>query len=171
MTLLLLLPGSDALSTPGRPTVAQVAAILRARTRGISSRDASVAGEHGTFDTTTRPTFAQVEELITLAVSELTGMLGGRAPCTDQLMLSAATAVAYRAAALCEISYFPEQTNDDQSAFKALQAMWKDSAAIIIQNIAEQCPLITDPGGVVSLSGMPTGRVPWRQATTWQEIH
>jgi hypothetical protein len=148
-----------------------VAAILRARTRGPASRDAQTAGEHDTFTEDTRPTYAQVQELIGLAAGDMLGLTGGRGPCTDSLTLSMSTATAYRAAMLCEVSYFPEQTTNDQSAFEALRKMWESSGASIAATVREQCPLPgvdpTDP----SQSGYPIGRTPWRRPTTWVEIY
>jgi len=172
MTLLTTLSGGTAATVPGRPTVAQVAAILRARTRGPASRDASVAGEHGTFDATTRPTYAQVEELITLGVGEVASALQGREPCTDGLLTAATTSVAIWAALFVEIGYYQEQTNGDQTAAKALEKQWEGSITRLAAAVAARCPLTAgeNPGGAGG-AGYPIGRVPVRCPTTWHEIH
>jgi hypothetical protein len=150
------------------PLPSHVAAILRARTRGIASRDAQVAGEQDAFTSLTRPTYNQVTELIGLAVGDLSGLMAGRTPCTDELTLAAGSAAAYRAAMLVEISYFPEQTNSDQTAFKALSKLWDDASKSVAKAVVARCPLT--PGGS-DLSGMPIGRVPVRCPTTWQEVY
>lgn len=158
----------DRVSVPGRPPVSQVAAILRARTRG-PGRDATVAGEHGTFDTTTRPTAAQVEELITLGMGEVESALMGRAPCTTGLLTASATSVAIWAAWHVEIGYFPEQTNGDQTAAKELRLDWEGSIKRLSMAVTARCPLTVgeNPGGATG-SGYPIGRVPLRVPTTWQ---
>ncbi len=150
------------------PTVGQVAALVRARTRGAASRDAVTAGEQGTFTEATRPTRAPVLELIDLAGGELTSIMDGRDPCTAALRSAAGSAAAYRAAMLVEVGYFPEQTNTDQTAFKALAAMWKDAAASVAKAVMTQCPLT--PGGT-DVAGGPIGRVPCRRPTTWSEAY
>lgn len=148
---------------PYRPTVEQVAAILRARTRGPASRDAAIAGEQGTFTTSTRPTYAQVQELIDVAVGELAGMMGGRTPCTAKLEASAGSAAAYRAAQLVEVGYYPEQTGEDATAFKALGTLWKDAAKGVADAVLAQCPLTPDG----PISGVPIGRVPLYERLGW----
>lgn len=153
-----------------QPAVSQVAAILRARTKGAASRDAATAMEQGTFTDATRPTYGQVLELIELVTGELSGMMQGRTPCTEGLAVSATTAAAYRAAQLVEISYFPEQTNGEQTAFAALAKMWQESSASIAKAVVEQCPLPEplDPEGNPLGTGHPIGRTPARIPTTWQ---
>jgi hypothetical protein len=149
---------------PYRPTVEQVAAVLRARTRGPASRDASVAGEQGTFTATTRPTYTQVQELIDIAVGELVGVMKGHAPCTAALETSAGSAATYRAAQLVEVGYYQEQTGDsDTTAFKALDKLWMSASKTVATAVVAQCPLV--PGGDVS--GLPIGRVPFYEPITW----
>lgn len=145
------------------PSPDQVAAVLRSRTRGAASRDAMTAGEQGVFTTTTRPTRDQVQELIVAACGELAILLGGRTPCTALLQTGCTTAVTYRAAQLVEVSYFPEQTNNDQSAFSALQKMWETASKAVASAVTEQCPLPVDPdtgldGGPIAAAGVIPGR-------------
>lgn len=155
------------------PTVAQVAAILRARTRGIANRDAAIAGEQGTFTTTTRPTYAQVQELIDIAVGDLASMMRGRTPCTVRLEQSAGAAAAYRAAQLVEVGYYPEQTEgsgrgDSGTAFSALGTLWKDSAAAVVEAVTLQCPIVPGtPGGPTAGDGIPIGRTPVYERIGW----
>jgi len=151
-------------SPPYRPTVEQVAAIVRSRTRGAASRDATVAGEQGTFTTTTRPTYQQVQELIDVAVGDIAGMMRGRTPCTPVLETAAGSAAAYLAAQLVEVSYYSEQTTDETTAFKALNSLRKDSAKAVAEAVITQCPLTAPDGSVV---GSPVGRTPVFERTTW----
>lgn len=166
---LLLLSGEEDERDAWVPTVAQVAAILRARTRGVGSRDATVAGEHDVFDTTTRPTYAQVEELICIAVDEMLGLTEGRAPCSTGLSGSFRAAALYRAAMLVETSYAPEQTNGDTTAFKALESMWASASKSAAAAIIEQCPVTSGDTDPDHLAGVPIGRVPCRIPTRWGE--
>jgi hypothetical protein len=147
----------DASNVEWAPTVDQVAAILRARTRGTASRDAATAGEQDTFTANTRPTANQVRELIGIAVGDLLSMMGGRSPCNQALQSSAQAACVYRAAQLVETSYYPEQTSGDDTAFAALQKMWDGSAKAVVAAVVDQCPLTV---GGSDLDGLPIGRIP-----------
>ena len=153
------------------PTVDQVAAVLRSRTRGMASRDALTAGEQGTFTATTRPTADQVTELILVACGELALMLEGRTPCTALLETGCTTAVTYRAAQLVEVSYFSEQTNTDQTAFNALQKLWDGASGSLVKSIAAQCPL-PDEGDTGSDGGplAPAGVIPGRTLIGPQQV-
>jgi hypothetical protein len=168
VSLLLLLPGNSVDTPAWVPTLDQLAAILRARTRGTSSRDANVAGEQDMFTTTTRPTRAQALEIIDIAVDEAFALTEGRAPCSDRLARSFRVAALYRAAMLIEASYAPEQTNGDTSAFTAFKEMWESLSQSVASAIIEQCPLTDGDPNVDDLTGVPIGRVPARTPTTWQ---
>lgn len=83
-----------------RPTVDQIGALLRARTKvGMT--------EPGTFTDETRPTGDQVELLIDQAVADVAMRVGVTIP--DELNNSGRHVVALRAAQLVELSFFPEQ--------------------------------------------------------------
>lgn len=151
------------------PTPTMLAAILRAYTRGPASRDATVAGEQDAFTATTRPTYAQVVEIIQIAVDDMSGLVEGREPCSATLARSFRAAALYRAAMMVCASYKPEKTDGEGTAFKAFESMWKTSSASAAKAINENCPL---PGGdnATDLEGMPLGRVPYgRPMTTWHE--
>lgn len=96
---------------PTAPTLEDVAALIRARTRD------SNGVEVGTFTPDTRPTDAQAQEAIDHAVTALHEKVGEiGAPCTDVARLCAA----YGAAAEIELSYFPEQARTDRSPYTYL---------------------------------------------------
>jgi len=128
------------------PAPDQVAAVLRARTRGRGSIAATAAAEQGRFTTETRPTAAQVQELIELATTELCGRFAGRSPCTDVLKGAAQVAAVYRAAQLVELSYFPERVGAAGSAYAVLGELWTEAAAAVTAGVEAGCPLDA-PGG------------------------
>jgi hypothetical protein len=100
----------------GRPTVDDVALLLRARTKD------QFGNEVGTFDDDTRPTAAQVEEQIDAAFALILTRLPSPEQLADELLPAVASVVAYRAALRIEKSYFPEQVRSDRSAYDQLLA-------------------------------------------------
>jgi hypothetical protein len=94
------------------PTVADVARLLRARTKDLTGT------EIGTFNDNTRPTGDEVDELIKLAYAEVTGQSGTRLgdPCAG----GASALIVIRAAMWVELSYFPEQVRSDRSVYQEL---------------------------------------------------
>jgi len=113
--------------TGGRPTVDDVALLIRARTKD------SMGNEVGTFDDETRPTADQVEEQIDAAVA----LVGMRLPAPenlpDNLMPAVASVVAYRAALRVEKSYFPEQVRSDRSAYDQLLAEYTTDLEALVE--------------------------------------
>jgi hypothetical protein len=125
------------------PTIADVAALIRARTKD------SNGNELGTFTSATRPTDLQCQEAIdhaVLAVGEKVGDVGSG--CADVARMCAA----YGAAAEIELSYFPEQARTDRSPYTYLIQRWTEAL-----NGVEQCVLGNlpsaggngDPGGAM----------------------
>jgi len=111
--------------TPGRPTVEDVALLLRARTKD------SGGNEVGTFDDDTRPTADAVEEQIDAAMA----LVGVRFPTPDKMTAEAQAAfaclVAYRAALRIEKSYWPEQVRSDRSPYELLWTEYQDDLAAL----------------------------------------
>jgi hypothetical protein len=101
-----------------RPSVAEVAQILRARTKTMEGR------EEGTFTEETRPNAEQVEEEIDTALA----LVAVRLPFSWSDIYSSAirALVAYRAALRIEKSYFPEQVRSDRSAYEELRQEYLD---------------------------------------------
>jgi hypothetical protein len=113
-------------------TVADVAAIIRARTKDSNGQ------EIGTFDDTTRPTDVQCQEAIAHAVTLIHSKVGSVGEgCADL----ARGAVALGAAAEIELSYFPEQSRSDRSVYQYLQQRY-DAALDGLQ----ECVLGNLPG-------------------------
>src|SRR5215471_18531552 len=94
-------PPVDPLTIPWRPTVDDVAALIRARTKDASGN------ELGTFTPATRPTDAEVEELITNGMAKVAALVGWDLPAdTYEEARHLASIVA---ACEVELSYWPEQ--------------------------------------------------------------
>ncbi len=100
------------------PTVAEVATLLRARTKDLNGV------EVGTFTSGTRPTEAQVTTLITVAAAAVADEVGA----TDVTALPAAArfVIALQTACAIEASYFPEQLKDDQSAYTQYDSLRRE---------------------------------------------
>jgi hypothetical protein len=123
------------------PTLADVAALIRARTKDSNGQ------ELGTFTTATRPTGAQAEEAIAHAVIALGEKVGAIGPkCANVARMAAA----YGAAAEIELSYFPEQARADRSGYTFLVKRYEGLLTGV-----EQCVLGNLPGDPAT--GGPTG--------------
>ena len=104
------------MATPAsRPTVDQVARLIRTRTNDSSMN------EVGTFDEATRPTADQVEEYIDDAMA-LVGLRVPLAQLPTGSEASYAAVVALQAAAVIEKSYWPEQIDSGRSSYAQLVA-------------------------------------------------
>ena len=92
------------------PSVLDVAALLRARTKDVNGV------EIGTFNDDTRPTSAQVLTLIDEAVADMQARIGATPPI--ELEAGGRSAAAMMTACLIELSYYPEQVQSNRSAFQ-----------------------------------------------------
>lgn len=95
------------------PTPANVAALLRARTKDGGGN------ELGEWTEETRPTLVQVDEALVLAAGVVEARVG--AP-VDACASSFAVAVCFEAACMIEKSYFPEQVESGRSHYDQLRA-------------------------------------------------
>ena len=100
------------LVAPARPTVDDVAALIRARTKTASGE------EIGTFTSETRPTDVQVQQLIILAEGDVLVQVGAKL--WPETASEATSMIALRAACFVELSYWPEQIRTDRSAYEWL---------------------------------------------------
>jgi hypothetical protein len=100
------------------PSVADVGAILRARTKDTNG------SELGTFSSNTRPTAEGVQQLVATALSDVLVRTG---PIPSALEDYARRVVALGGALLVELSYFPEQIQTGRSPYAQLR-VWYDSA-------------------------------------------
>lgn len=127
-----------------RPTVDEVALLIRARTKD------ALGNEVGTFDEDTRPTGDQVDEQITAAAPLVWMRLPPIDSLPSELVPAVASLVAYRAALRIEKSFFPEQVRSDRSAYDQLLAEYvSDLAALIdaIHNAATSGDIAGETGG------------------------
>lgn len=122
------------------PTVADVGALVRARTRNDQGQ------ELGTFDPTTRPTDTEAASLIQDAVNEAYPVLGENIPDDptpgpggdpNALRTAAKRIVALRAAALVELSYFPEQVGRGVSPYQQYMDSFEKGLSRLQTAIAE----------------------------------
>lgn len=115
-----------------KPTVAEVAALIRARTKIPGG------GEAGTFNDVTRPTEAEVESIIAQAVDHVAAAIGGE-PCNEQLKQSATAAAGLLAAVIIETSYWPEQAEARGSAAARLEKLFDSRMKSLSAAVAEEC--------------------------------
>lgn len=94
---------------PYLPTVDDVGALLRARTKD------TFGNEVGTFNANTRPTDVEVAELIDQAAQEVAMFIDTDIP--DSANTLASSVVAIDAAMLVELSYWPETVGTTNSAY------------------------------------------------------
>lgn len=106
-----------------RPSISDIATLLRARTT-------NAVGETGAFTSSTKPTADQVDALIGVAYAFVTQRAGEdaltRAP---QL---ARHACALYTAMLVELSYYPEQTDEDGSAYQRFKEQFEEAMIALI---------------------------------------
>jgi hypothetical protein len=143
-----------------KPSVDQVAAILRARTQDDQMQ------EVGTFTDATRPTDVQVQELIESASAAFAAEAGA-APCTDALALASAGHIALTAALLVELSYFPEQVASSRSPFDQLKELWDAQHEGIVAAVSFSCGAggsTPDTGG----EGGPIAMPRWSYDEPWK---
>jgi hypothetical protein len=100
------------------PTVDDVAALIRARTKDRNGN------EVGTFTTDTRPTDVQAQQAIDHAMTALAEKVGDVGDACAGVAQLAAT---YGAAAEIELSYFPEQARTDRSPYTYLIQRWTEA--------------------------------------------
>jgi hypothetical protein len=115
-----------------------VAAILRARTYADNGtpdpfEEAAAGEELGVFNQHTRPTGDQVEELIDLAVADVSMRVGESMP--TSLEGSAQRVAALRAAGEIERSYIPEQSEDGQSIYQTLRLTYEEEVQKLAQTM------------------------------------
>jgi hypothetical protein len=97
------------------PLVADVGAILRARTKD------SNGNELGSFTANTRPTGDQVDELIETAITDIESEVGS---VPDVLQDAARRVAAIGTALLVELSFFPEQITNGRSPYDRLKDLY-----------------------------------------------
>lgn len=115
------------------PALTDVGAILRARTRSDST-----GAELGTFNTTTRPTGSEVTDFIAHAEAEVSLRLPtDLEDLADRQAGMAKRVVALRAAMLVELSYDPDRTDGQDSAYQRLSDLFDAGMSALEQALVE----------------------------------
>lgn len=135
------------------PDVASVGALLRARTRDTNGN------EIGTFTEQTRPTGDQVLSVIRTAVGDLSSAVGS--DLVPAFHVAAQQLAAYRAAALIELSFFPEQVALGRSPYVQFLGLYNDALAAL------RTAIEADGGDVPGDPGAQPGGVPRPKAPEW----
>jgi hypothetical protein len=124
-----------------RPTVADVAALIRARTKDGNG------DEHGTFDDSTRPTAMQVEILITNGCADVAGWVGY--DLHESLWAEARNLATIYTACQVEESYYPEQVAAQRSSWPQLWQRYQYG----IERFVETAGALAGPGTVARREG------------------
>jgi hypothetical protein len=139
------------------PTVDQVAALVRARTRD----DAGT--ELGTFTEDTRPTAAQVADLIAseapLVAMRTGNLMTLECPDAPSIRQAAGSIVAKRVAAIIEASYRPDELADGRTVADFYQGSL-DADLEAVENAARTCRAYVpgDAGGDITGESGPAPR-------------
>lgn len=143
------------------PTVADVAAILRARTKTVGGEEAGTFNPEGApQQDRTRPTAEQVTSLINSTLGDVSASFGADipdAPGDDPaLYRTSARKLAALAVALeVELSYFPEQVATGRSPYAQLKALYDDRSKRLLGVIFPGSGG-GDGGGVAAQVPMPS---------------
>ena len=119
------------------PTVQDIAAMLRARTR------TSYGDLMNDFTDETEPTGEDVQGLIEIAVDDVSGAIGTNIPVEFQA--TAKVLVTYLAAANVELSYWPTQAAATNSMYDKLMARYNTRLTQLMEDMGD---IVTD-GAVV----------------------
>lgn len=119
----------DALPHAFVPTVAALAAVMRARTLGAGN---TITGQ---FSDETTPTADQAQEIILRATGDITGRVGTQIPDTQREL--ARSAILYKAAYLIELGYFPEQIDTDRSPADHYNSLWREALTGLEQSLGK----------------------------------
>lgn len=114
------------------PTLADVGAILRARTKDLAG------AELGTFTANTRPTDAEATTIIGMAYAEVSALAGGNIG--ERCGNLAHTLATIRAAAWIELAYWPEQVRSDRSVYAELITQWENGIDALRDCVAGNLP-------------------------------
>ena len=128
------------------PTINDVAALMRARTKDDQGN------ELGEFTTATRPTAVEVAVLIDGAVADVRIRVGDSIP--SRLWPAAKQAAALKTAAAIERAYWPEQANQQDSAYELYRADYDD---LIGQLVEATIDPVAGKRGVYSIGLTTTG--------------
>lgn len=125
-------------AAPYRPSVRQIASILRVRPKTVGGDTLD------TFTADTTPTASQVEEYIDNAASEVLAETGATIP--PAVTAFAMWTIAIRAGQFVELGY-PEVLGTARTAFAELETMFTDRMPKLLAAVNEAGGDTADPGG------------------------
>ena len=130
-----------------RPSQAELGSLMRARTR--------IPGGtlQGYFGDNTNPTGEQAREQLDFATDLVLTKLG--MDIAPRFFRMVRRAILLKAAALIELTYYPEQANDDQSAYSLYQAQYTELIAALTDAL-----LGNEPGGSAGAGKGGFGMIP-----------
>lgn len=117
-----------------QPSPDAVARLLRTRTK-VSS-----GAELGFFTDATRPTDAEVRGLIKDAVDEVAKRVSNNGDlCNSTLSSDAGNMAVLYTAMLIELSYFPEQVENNHSPYDRYKDLYDEGMKSLLEAVAETC--------------------------------
>jgi hypothetical protein len=130
------------------PSLDRIAAIIRARLKN------RLSGEDVTWSDSTRPTAAQVRELIPVASVDILPCIGDPTALPVKYHDAVSAVVAIRTAMLIELGFFPEQVAADRSAYNEYVTFYTMAKSSICQVMAD------DPEVSGITMDLPVGNFP-----------
>lgn len=131
------------------PSLETVASLVRAR---VKTR---MGGELPVWTSDTRPTDLQVYELMKFAGMDMLPCVGDPETLPAKYHEAVSLCVALKTAALIELSYFPEQVEQDRSAYSEYIVLYDLSKNNICQVIADDPEVTT-----ATMYDVPVGEFP-----------
>lgn len=146
---------------PAKPTLAEVATLLRARTLD------QYGNEVGNFTADTRPTATQAQQIIDSAYNLVKIRIGKIDDFHEDVIEQAREVTMLLAARLIETVYYPEQAAQEQSAASLYAAMYEESIAALESSVRD-ARATTTTGFITSvpLKGITSGQdwpINWEQ--------
>lgn len=154
---------SAAVYFPGggsRPTVEEVGALIRARTKTSLSGGGT---EVGTFNANTRPTGDEVTSMIERIDSSLAVRLGANLP--EVVWPAVRETIALKAAMWVERARQPEQISDTQSAYSELKEEYEEAWTALRESVRE-AGSGEDPGAIDD-AYLPSSSFPGGEPVGW----
>lgn len=141
---------------PAKPTLDEVASMLRARTVDENGN------ELGTFTDTTSPTATQAQQLLDSAYDLVRLRIGRIDDAEEETIEQAHTVVMLLAARLIETVYYPEQAAQNQSAATIYGEMYEEAVRDLANAIEDNRATTTTGfmssiplGGTAAIRGAP----------------
>jgi len=149
---------------PAKPTLAEVAALLRARTLD------EYGNEIGMFTEDTTPTDDQAQEIVDSAYNLVKIRIGRIDTFSADLIDAAKTVVTLLAARLIETVYYPEQAAQEQSAAALYAAMYEESI-VALEGAIRDNSATTRTGFMSSIpmKGLAATEEPW--PINWEQLN